>query len=65
MKMVVHLDWLAPYQGTVRDECPYGGSSGSSWRVINVTTEPRGRKATMITDTTSTALEKEEMVIRQ
>jgi hypothetical protein len=44
--MMVHLDWLAPYQGT-----------------ITVRTKPRGRKARLITDVTSTALKKEEMVV--
>jgi hypothetical protein len=38
--MVVQLDQLAPYQGTARVERPYGGSSGSSWRVNAVQTEP-------------------------
>jgi hypothetical protein len=46
--MVVHLDRRAPYQGTARDEGPYGGSNGSGWRVITVRAEPRGRKITSL-----------------
>jgi hypothetical protein len=37
--MVVHLDWLALYQGAARDKWPYEGSSG---RVITMRTEPWG-----------------------
>jgi hypothetical protein len=40
--MVIHLGRLAPYEGTARDEQRYGGSSGSSWRVNTVQTEPQG-----------------------
>jgi hypothetical protein len=61
--MVVHLDWLAPYQGTAWDEWPEGGSSGSSCRIISVRNDPRERKARLITDITSTALRKEEMTV--
>jgi hypothetical protein len=28
--MVIHLDWLAPYQGATHDERPSGGSNMSS-----------------------------------
>jgi hypothetical protein len=36
----------------------------SIWRVITVTNEPWGRKARPITDITSIALEKEQMMVR-
>jgi hypothetical protein len=62
--MVVHLDRLETYQGTASDERLQGGSSGCSWRVITVRTEPRGRKARPITDVTITVFEKEEMAVR-
>jgi hypothetical protein len=52
----VHLDRVALYQGTARDERPQGGNVGRMWIVITVTTEPQGRKARPITDVTSTAL---------
>jgi hypothetical protein len=57
-------DRLTPYQGTVRDERPWRGSSGSNWRVVTGRTEPRGRKARPITDVTITVLGKEEMAVR-
>jgi hypothetical protein len=61
--MMVHLDRLAPYQGRARDKWPWGGSSGSSWRVITGRNGPRGRKVRPMTDITSIALRiKEEMV---
>jgi hypothetical protein len=56
MILVIQLELLASYQGTVRDDRPYGGSSGSSWRVNTMHNEPQGRKAKPITDVTSTAL---------
>jgi hypothetical protein len=63
-KMVmVHLDWLLPYQGTTRDEWPQGGSSGSGWGVTTLRTEPRGRDTRPIIDVTNTALGKEEMAV--
>jgi hypothetical protein len=40
------------------------GNSGSSWRVITVRSEPRGKKARPITGVTSTALGKEETAVR-
>jgi hypothetical protein len=55
--MVVHLNRLSPYQGTVQDERPQGGSS---WRVITVRSEPLGRKARPITDVTSATLGKKK-----
>jgi hypothetical protein len=58
--MVIQLDRLASYQGAALDERPSGGSSGSSWRVIIVRTEPRGRKVRPITDVTNTVVGKEE-----
>jgi uncharacterized membrane protein YgaE (UPF0421/DUF939 family) len=61
--MVVHLDQLAPYQGTARDERHYGGSSESSWRVITVRTKQQGRKVRLITDVTSKTLRNEEIVV--
>jgi hypothetical protein len=60
---VVNLDQLAPYEGNTRDKRPLGGTSGSSWIVISVRTKPRGRKVRPITDITSTAVRKEEMVV--
>jgi hypothetical protein len=62
--MVIKLDKLASYEGTVRDERPLGGSSWCGGRVITVGTEPRKKKARPITDITITALGKEEMAIR-
>jgi hypothetical protein len=59
--MVIHLDRLAPSEGTARDERLY---EGSSWRVITLRTEPHGRKVKPITDNTSTALGKDEMAVR-
>jgi hypothetical protein len=53
--MMVHIDRLAPHQGSSRDEWPLERSSRSSWRVITTRSEPRGRKARSITDVTSTA----------
>jgi hypothetical protein len=44
MLMVVDLHRLAPYQGAAWDERPEGGSSRSSWRVIIMRAEPRGRR---------------------
>jgi hypothetical protein len=32
--MVVHLDRLAPHQGAVRDEQPYGGGGGNGWGAV-------------------------------
>jgi hypothetical protein len=61
--MVVHLDRLAPYQGTARDDWLYGGSSRSCWRLFTTRTEPLGRRTRPIRDITSTALGKEEMVV--
>jgi hypothetical protein len=61
--MVVHLDWLAPYQGTAWGKRPSGGSSRNSWRVITVRTEPQGRKARLIADVISLVLGEEEMVV--
>jgi hypothetical protein len=62
--MVIHLDPLALYQGTNQDKWPYGGRSGSSWRVITVRNKPWGRKERLFTDVTNTAFGKEEMVVR-
>jgi hypothetical protein len=60
MLMVVHLDQLAPYQGATQNKWPL---EGSSWGVITVRTEPRGRKVRLITDVASIALRKEEMAV--
>jgi hypothetical protein len=57
--MVVHLDRLAPYQGTAQE----GESSGSCWRVITEKDDTRGRRARPSTDVTSAALVK-EMAVR-
>jgi hypothetical protein len=62
--MVVQLDRLASYQGSALQEWLYGGSSGSSWKVITKKTERRRRKMKPITDVTNTALGKEEIVVR-
>jgi hypothetical protein len=48
--MLVHLDQLAPYQGTAQDE------QREQWEVIAMRTKPLGRKVRLITDVTSTAL---------
>jgi hypothetical protein len=50
--MVVHLDWLTPYQGTTWDEWPLGVNNESRRRVITMRNELRGRKARPVTDVT-------------
>jgi hypothetical protein len=47
------MDGLTPYQ-----EVALRVSSGSSWRVIIMRTESWGRKASMMTDITNTAVGK-------
>jgi hypothetical protein len=59
-KLMVHLDQLAPS----REERPKEGAAGAVGEVITVRAEPRGRKVRPVTDVTSTALRKEEMVVR-
>jgi hypothetical protein len=58
--LVVHLDQLAPYQGSAWDKqlC-----SGSCWGVITVEVEPWGRMMRLTTNITSTALGIEEMAV--
>jgi hypothetical protein len=64
-KRVVHLDRLTPYQGAFWEEQPYGGSNGSTWRVITVRTEPRGRKKIPIMCITNRALGKLETGVQR
>jgi hypothetical protein len=59
--MVVHLDRLAPYQGTARAERPYGRRS---WRIIIMRNEPQERQARPFADITSTAHGKKEIAVR-
>jgi hypothetical protein len=60
----VNTNRLATYVGTARDERLYGGSSGSSCRIITVRTEQREEEARPITDVTNSALRKEEKIVR-
>jgi hypothetical protein len=60
LRMVVHLDQLAPYHGAAQNKWSLGGSS---WRVIAVRTKIWRRNPKPIPDVTSTVLRKEEMVV--
>jgi hypothetical protein len=61
--MVINLDRRAFYEGRARDECPSGGGSGSSCRVITLRSKSRWSKRRSIIDVTGTALEEEEMAV--
>jgi hypothetical protein len=62
--ILVHLDLLACNQGAAQGERFQEGSSGNSWRIITLGTEPQGKEARPITKVINTFRGNEEMAVR-